>query len=86
MLLAGEDKTEVGLVMPPDAAPVGSQVLGVRGAPILPFSEFQKYKLQVGAEGTVLFLGREGETQIKLAVDGNPLKIDKGLKEGTWVH
>jgi len=74
------------LVLPPDAALVGSQVLGVRGAPILPFSEFQKYKLQVGPAGTVLFLGREGEARIRLAADGTPLKVDKGLKEGTWVH
>src|SRR2546422_979849 len=87
MLLAGEDKADVGLVLPPDGSPVGSQVLGEKGAPLLPFSEFQKYKLQVGPGGTVLFLGRGGnETQIKLAVDGKPLKVDKGLKEGTWVH
>src|SRR3989454_553834 len=86
MLFAAEDKAEVGLVLPPDAAPVGAQVLGVRGAPVLPFSEFQKYKLQVGPDGTILFLGREGETRIRLAVDGTPLKVDKGMKEGTWVH
>jgi methionyl-tRNA synthetase len=86
MLLAGEDEAEVGLVLPPDAAPVGSQVLGARGAPALPFSEFQKYKLQVGPGGGVVFLGREGETRIDLSVDGAPLKVDKGLKEGTWVH
>src|SRR5207247_10707291 len=41
MLLAGEDTTDVGLVLAPDAAPEGSQVLGVRGAPVLSFSEFQ---------------------------------------------
>src|SRR5467141_2934367 len=86
MLLAGEDKADVGLVRPPDTAPVGSQVLGVRGAPVLPFSEFQKYKLQVGPGGTVLLLGREGEKRISLAVGGTPLKVDKGMKEGTWVH
>jgi len=86
MLLAAEDKADVGLVRPPDAAPVGSQVFGVRGAPILPFSEFQKYKLQVGPDGTILFLGRDGETRIGLAVDGSPLRVDKGMKEGTWVH
>ncbi len=86
MLLAGEDKADVGLVLPPDGSPVGSQVLGEKGAPVLPFSEFQKYKLQVGPGGSVLFLGRGGEAQIKLAVDGKPLKVDKGLKEGTWVH
>src|SRR2546427_10495839 len=87
MLLAGEDKADGGLVLPPDGSPVGSQVLGEKGAPLLPFSEFQKYKLQVGPGGTVLFLGRGGnETQIKLAVDGKPLNVDKGLKEGPWSH
>jgi tRNA-binding EMAP/Myf-like protein len=87
MLLAGEDKEDVGLVLPPDGSPVGSQVLGQKAAPVLPFSEFQKYKLQVGPGGSVLFLGRGGdETQVKLTVDGKPLRVDKGLKEGTWVH
>ena len=86
MLLAAEDKADVGLVRPPDAAPAGSQVLGARGAPVLPFSEFQKYKLQVGPDGTILFLGHEGDTRIRLAADGSPLKVDKGMKEGTWVH
>jgi len=87
MLLAGEGKADVGLVLPPDGSPVGSQVLGEKGAPVLPFSEFQKYKLQVGPGGSVLFLGRGGDgTQIKLAVDGKPLRVDKALKEGTWVH
>jgi methionyl-tRNA synthetase len=87
MLLAGEDKEDVGLVLPPDGAPIGSQILGGKGAPVLPFSEFQKYKLQVGPGGSVLFLGPGGDgTQIKLAVDGKALKVDKGLKEGTWVH
>jgi hypothetical protein len=58
----------------------------MKGAPVLPFSEFQKYKLQVGEGGTVLFLGRDGETRLTLAANGEPLRIDKGLKAGTWVH
>lgn len=86
MLLAGEDKGDVGLVLPPENAVVGAQVLGTRGAPVLPFSEFQKYKLEVGAEGTVLFLGKSREVQLTLAVNGAPLRVDKGLKAGTWVH
>ena len=86
MLLAGEDTADVGLVLAPDAAPEGSQVLGVRGAPVLSFSEFQKYKLQVGPGGSVVFLGRDGETRVALAAGGTPLKVDKGLKEGTAVH
>src|SRR5207244_8642598 len=61
MLLAGEDTADVGLVLAPNAAPEGSQVLGVRGAPVLSFSEFQKYKLQAGPSGRVLYPGRDGE-------------------------
>ncbi len=86
MLLAGEDEHTVGLVFPPEEAEIGTQVLGVAGAGELPFSEFQKYKLRVGEEGRVYFLGREGEVRIRLQAGGKDLKVDKGLKEGTWVH
>ena len=86
MLLAGEDDEEVGLVLPAEGAQVGSQVFGVRGAPVLPFPEFQKYKFQVGAGGTVVFLGRDGRSRVTLAVDGAPVTVDKRMKEGTWVH
>lgn len=86
MLLAGEDEKDVGLVLPPEDAPLGTQVLGVRGAPELPFSEFQTYKLQVGEGGVVYFLGKDGEVRIPLQAGGALLKIDKGFKEGTWVH
>jgi methionyl-tRNA synthetase len=86
MLLAGEDETTVGLLIPPETVAIGSQVLGSRGAPTLPFSEFQKYKFQVGPEGTAVFRGREGEVEVTLSVGGKPVRVDKGLKEGTWVH
>src|SRR5947207_2187778 len=86
MLLAGEDETAVGLLIPPEDAPLGSQILGAKGAPTLPFSEFQKYKFQVGPDGTVVFRGLGGEAQVTLSVDGKPVRVDKGLKEGTWVH
>ncbi|HYS99240.1 MAG TPA: methionine--tRNA ligase [Thermoplasmata archaeon] len=86
MLLAGEDAKTVGLVLPPDDAPVGTQVFGVRGAPVLPFAEFQKYKIQVGEEGTVVFLGREGEVRVPLKAGDVPLRVDKGFPAGTWVH
>src|SRR3989449_643969 len=86
MLLAGEDPKDVGLVLPPEDAEVGDQILGSKGARVLPFSEFERYKLQVGPGGTVLFLGRDGETRMTLAVDGAPLTVDKGMKEGTRVH
>jgi len=86
MLLAGENRDTVGILVPPPDAEVGSQILGVKGAPILPFSEFQKYKLQVGSDGTVLFLGKEGEAQVTLTAKGVPIRVDKGLPAGTWVH
>ena len=88
MLLAGEDEAAhvVGLVLPPDDAKVGTQVLGVAGAPELPFAEFQKYKLRVGEEGRVYFLGKAEEVRISLKAGEAYLKADKGLKEGTWVH
>ena len=86
MLLAGEDPKDVGLVLPPEDAEVGDQILGTKGARVLPFSEFERYKLQVGSGGTVLFLGRDGETRLTLLVDGVPLTVDKGMKEGTRVH
>ena len=86
MLLAGEDEHVVGLVLAPDDAEVGAQVLGIIGAPELPFAEFQKYKLRVGEEGRVYFLGRNEDVRIPLKAGAAYLKVDKGLKEGTWVH
>ncbi len=86
MLLAGEDDREVGLVLPPEDASPGTQVLGVKGAPTLPFSEFQKYKLQVGDDGSVLFLGKDGEVRMPLKAGEALLRVDKGMKPGTWVH
>src|SRR5207253_11250388 len=35
MLLAAEDQATVGLLMPPEDAAIGSQILGVKGAPAL---------------------------------------------------
>jgi len=85
-LLAGENESTVGLVLPPEGAPVGVQVLGVKGAPTLPFSEFQKYKFRIGPSGNVRFRGRQDEVDSILAVDGAALRVDKGLAEGTPVH
>src|SRR5437773_663936 len=60
MLLAGEDEATVGLLIPPEDAPLGSQIFGAKGASTLPFSDFQKYKFQVGPEGTAVFRGLGG--------------------------
>jgi hypothetical protein len=73
-------------VLPPEDAKVGTQVLGVAGAPELPFAEFQKFKLRVGEEGRVYFLGKDEEVRIPLRAGEAHLKVDKGLREGTWVH
>src|SRR5437667_284653 len=86
MLLAAEDQATVGLLMPPEDAAIGSQILGVKGAPALPFSDFQEFKFQVGPGGTVEFRGRDEEVKQTLAVNGAPLRVDKNLKEGAWVH
>src|SRR5438477_333225 len=86
MLLAAEDQATVGLLIPPEDAAIGSQILGVKGAPTLPFSEFQEFKFQVGPGGTIEFRGRNGEVKQNLAVNGAPLRVDKDLKEGAWVH
>ena len=86
MLLAGEDEKDVGLVLVPHDAVLGSQILGVRGAARLPFSEFQKFRLQVGQGGVVWFLGTSGEVRIPLRAGAADLTVDKGLKEGTRVH
>src|SRR2546428_14186313 len=86
MLLAGEDKPHVGLVLPPDQSPVGSQVLGDKGAPVQPFTEFQKYKLYVGPGSSVLFIGHGvNAMKIKLSVDGEQLKCDFVSIQGTCV-
>src|SRR3989475_2778146 len=86
MLLAAEDQATVGLMMPPEQAAVGAQILGVKAAPTLPFSEFQEYKFQVGPDGTVEFRGRDGAMKLTLAVEGTPVRVDKNLNEGSWVH
>jgi len=86
MLLAGEDEKDVGLVLPHEDATIGTQILGIRGAPRLPFSDFRTYKLQVGEGGAVYFLGKNGEVRIPLRANGRTVTVDKGFKEGTWVH
>jgi len=40
----------------------------------------------VGPGGTIEFRGRDGEMKQTLAVNGAPLRVDKNLKEGAWVH
>ncbi len=86
MLLAGEDDQTVGILLVPERSEKGAQILGLPGASELSFSEFQKYKLRVGEDGRVYFLGKEGEVRIPLKAGDGFLKVDKGLREGTVVH
>ena len=86
MLLAGEDEKDVGLVNLPDNVPPGTQILGVHGAPTLRFSEFKKYRIEVGEAATVRFRGLSGEVDIPLRVADVDLHVDKAFKAGTPVH
>jgi methionyl-tRNA synthetase len=86
MLLAGEDEKTVGILLVPGGSEKGAQVLGLRGAPELPFAEFQKYQLRVGEAGRVYFMGKDGTVRIPLKAGDAYLTVDKGLKEGTVVH
>lgn len=86
MLLAGEDAKDVGLVLVPEDAPLGSEILGGRGARPLAFSKFKEHRFEVGEDGTVYFLGKGGESRIPLKVGDRGLRVDKGLLPGTPVH
>jgi methionyl-tRNA synthetase len=86
MVLAAEDERDVGLLIPPEDAPLGTQVLGVRGAPRLTFSEFQKFKIRVAEGNRVVFLGSDGKMAVPLKVGDKPVVVDKGFPPGTPVH
>jgi len=86
MLLAGEDATRVALVLPPEDAPLGAQLLGLRGAPTLSFEEFKGHTLEVGEGGVVIFVGKGGEVRLPLRTAEGDARIDKGMPVGTRVH
>jgi len=85
MLLAGEDERDVGLVLPPENAAVGLQILGRPGAPRIPFDEFRKLQLRVDDGGKVFFLGT-GSERVPLKAGDAFLRVDKGIKDGSAVH
>ena len=85
MLLAGEDRDVVGLVLPPEDATLGAQVLGRRGAPRISFDDFRKLKLLVHDGGRVFFLG-SGTERVPLDVGGQPVRVDKGIPDGASVR
>jgi methionyl-tRNA synthetase len=84
MLLAGEHGSTVGLVLPPDGAPLGAQLLGRKGAARISFEEFRTLQLVVSG-GAVLFLG-SGNERISLSASGAPCRVDKGIPDGAAVH
>ncbi|TLZ61311.1 MAG: methionine--tRNA ligase, partial [Methanobacteriota archaeon] len=86
MVLAAEDERDVGLLLPPEDAPLGAQILGVRGAPRLTFSEFQKFKFRVGAGGSVVFLGTGDKEAVTLKVGDKVVVVDKGFPAGSPVR
>ncbi|MEK6838448.1 MAG: tetraacyldisaccharide 4'-kinase, partial [Candidatus Thermoplasmatota archaeon] len=86
MVLAAEDEHDVGLRISPEDAPLGAQVLGVRGAPRLTFSEFQRHKIRVAEGGTVIFHGAEGTRAVPLRVGDAPVRVDKPFPPGTPVR
>ena len=86
MLLAAESGGDVGILMPPAEARTGTQILGKRGAPMMGFDEFQKFKFVVGEEQKAYFLGSRSLVRIPLVVDSGSVIADKGMKEGAVVR
>jgi methionyl-tRNA synthetase len=86
MLLAAEDEDDVGVLLPPEDAPVGAQILGRRDAPTLPFKEFERLKLVVGEEKRVYFRGSADRLKVPLKVGDAFVVADKDFGEGAWVH
>jgi len=85
MLLAGEDGDAVGLVLPPEDATPGTQVLGKKGAPRLSFDDFRKLRIVVDDGGKVFFLGT-GTGRVALRAGDTELQVDKGIRDGSPVH
>jgi len=86
MVLAAEEGGDVGLLIAPDAAPLGAQILGVRGAPRMSFSDFQRFKIRVGEGNTVDFLGADEKVRVPLRVADAPVRVDKVFAPGSPVR
>ena len=86
MVLAAEDENDVGLLIPPEDPPLGTQILGVRGAPRLTFSDFQKFKIRIADAGHVVFLGTDDKQAILLRAAGKDVIVDKNFPPGTRVR
>jgi len=86
MVLAAEDERDVGLLTPEGDAPLGTQILGAKGAPRLTFAEFQRFKIRVTDEGRVAFLGTDERRAVPLKVGDRFVTVDKGFPPGTRVR
>ncbi len=86
MLLAAEGDGDVAILMPPDDVPLGSQVLGRKGASMMRFEDFQKYKFAIGEEQMAYFLGSSGKLKVPLKTGEKHVKADKGMKDGAAVR
>ena len=85
MLLAAVAEDEVGILMPPSESPPGTQILGRRGAAVMSFDEFQKFKFVIGEAQKAYFLGRDGKLKVPLKAGEGLVTADKGMKEGSAV-
>ncbi|MFX0202177.1 MAG: class I tRNA ligase family protein, partial [Candidatus Hodarchaeota archaeon] len=86
MLLAAESADDVAILIPPSDVPLGTQILGKKGAPIMTFDNFQKFTFIVGEEQKTYFLGTIGRIRIPLKVGEGYVIADKGMKEGSAVR
>jgi methionyl-tRNA synthetase len=86
MLLAAEGLSDVAILIPPGDVPLGSQLLGKKGASMMGFEDFQKFKFAVGEEHKAYFLGSAGKLKVALMAGGKHVIADKDMKEGAAVR
>ncbi len=86
MLLAAEAEGEVAILIPPSNSTPGQQIMGVKGATVMSFESFQKFKFIVGEEQRTYFLGSGGQLKTPLKVGEGHVIADKGMKEGSAVR
>jgi len=86
MLLAAESTHDVAILIPPSDVPLGSQILGKKGAPMMTFDSFQKFQFIVGEEQKTYFLGSTSKIRIPLKVGEGYVIADKSMKEGSAVR
>jgi len=83
MLLAAEDANTVA-VLEATGHPPGTQLLGTRGAPRMPFSEFQRFTIDVDSEGAAHFRGVDAKADI--VVGSPPVRSGRPVAAGSRVR